>query len=152
MFRHVATGKTRNKLLSGAATFILGAVAFAQGAHAAEELNALVWCDHTDPALLEPFEKQYDVKVNLKEYEGTGAGLSIIEQSRPGDWDVFVIDGVDVHRAVEMGVLAEIPADALPTSDIFPEVVMAENNTWCVDSPLTRVLGNVDLDPVSSGR
>ena len=24
-------------------------------AHAAEELNALVWCDHTDPALIKPF-------------------------------------------------------------------------------------------------
>jgi spermidine/putrescine transport system substrate-binding protein len=128
MFRHVSTGKTRNKFLSSTATFILGAVAMTQSAHATEELNALVWCDHTDPTLIEPFEKEHDVKVNLKEYEGTGAGLSIIEQSRPGDWDVFVIDGVDVHRAVEMGVLAEIPADALPTSDIFPEVVMADNN------------------------
>ncbi|MEM8728463.1 MAG: spermidine/putrescine ABC transporter substrate-binding protein, partial [Pseudomonadota bacterium] len=37
------------------------------------ELNALVWCDHTDPALIEPFEAAHDVKVNLREYEGTGA-------------------------------------------------------------------------------
>ena len=95
----------------------------------AQELNALVWCDHTDPALIEPFEKANNVKVNLKEYEGTGAGLSIVEQSRPGDWDVFVIDGVDVPRAVEMDLLAEIPADKLPMADIFPEVRMEANNT-----------------------
>ena len=46
-------------------------------AYAAKELNALVWCDHTDPALIKPFEEKHDVKVNLKEYEGTGAALAI---------------------------------------------------------------------------
>lgn len=29
------------------------------------------------------------------------------------------------------------------------QVVKAENNTWCSDSPASRVLGNVDLDPVA---
>lgn len=94
----------------------------------AQELNALVWCDHTDPALIAPFEEKFGVTVNLKEYEGTAAGLAILEQSQPGDWDVLVIDAVDVKRAVEGGFLAELPADQLPTADFFPEVVMAENN------------------------
>lgn len=96
---------------------------------AAEELNALVWCDHTDPALIEPFEEANDVKVNLKDYEGTGTALSLIEQSQPGEWDVFVVDGVDVPRVVEAGILAPLPEDALPTADLFPELVMAENHT-----------------------
>ena len=48
---------------------------------ASNELNALVWCDHTDPALIQPFEEKHNVKVNLKEYEGTGAALAIVEQS-----------------------------------------------------------------------
>jgi spermidine/putrescine transport system substrate-binding protein len=94
----------------------------------AQELNALVWCDHTDPALIEPFEAQFGVKVNLKEYEGTAAGLAILDQSQPGDWDVLVVDAVDVGRTVEAGFLAELPADQLPTADFFPELVMAENN------------------------
>ncbi|MFN4156742.1 MAG: extracellular solute-binding protein [Paracoccaceae bacterium] len=94
----------------------------------AQELNALVWCDHTDPALIAPFEAKFGVKVNLKEYEGTAAGLAILDQSRPGDWDVLVIDAVDVPRAVEGGHLAELPADKLATADFFPELVMAENN------------------------
>ena len=89
---------------------------------AAEELNALVWCDHTDPALIEPFEKQFGVKVNLKEYEGTGAALALVEQSQPGDWDVFVIDGVDVPGVVESGLLAPMPADQLPIDDVFQQV------------------------------
>ena len=95
----------------------------------AQDLNALVWCDHTDPALIEPFEQKFGVKVNLKEYEGTAAGLAILDQSQPGDWDVLVIDAVDVHSAVEAGFLAELPADQLATADFFPELVMAQNNT-----------------------
>ena len=61
----------------------------------AADLNALIWCDHADPALLQPFEEANGVKVNVKEFEGTGAGLAIVEQSQPGDWDVMVIDS---HR------------------------------------------------------
>lgn len=91
-------------------------------------LNALVWCDHTDPALITPFEAAHDVKVNLREYEGTGAALAILEQSRPGDWDVLVIDGIDVFRAIDAGLLAPLPADQLALGDQFPEVVMAANN------------------------
>jgi spermidine/putrescine transport system substrate-binding protein len=94
----------------------------------AEEINALVWCDHTDPALIEPFETATGHKVNLKEYEGTAAGLAILDQSQPGDWDVLVVDAVDVGRAVDLGLMAELPADQLPNADFFPELVMAENN------------------------
>ena len=94
----------------------------------AEEINALVWCDHADPALIAPFEAATGHKVNLKEYEGTAAGLAILDQSQPGDWDVLVIDAVDVGRAVDLGLMAELPADKLPNADYFPELVMAENN------------------------
>lgn len=94
---------------------------------AQEEINALVWCDHTDPALIEPFEEAHGVRVNLREYEGTGAALALLEQSRPGDWDVLVIDSIDVPRVVDAGLMAELPADALPIADLFPEVVMEES-------------------------
>ncbi len=96
---------------------------------AAQSLNALVWCDHADPDLIRPFEEAHGVRVNLREYEGTAAGLAILDQSRPGDWDVLVIDAVDVGRAVDLGLLAPLPADALPTGDFFPELVMEDLNT-----------------------
>lgn len=96
---------------------------------AADSLNALVWCDHTDPALIEPFEKAHDVKVNLREYEGTATALAMLEQSRPGDWDVLVIDGIDVPRAVEAGLMAELPRDALPLGDFFDSVEMKDSTT-----------------------
>ena len=85
------------------------------------ELNALVWCDHADPALLEPFETAHDVRVNVKEYEGTAAGLAILDQSRPGDWDVMVIDTVDVGRAIDENRLAPLPAEEMATASFFPK-------------------------------
>ncbi len=95
----------------------------------AQTLNALVWCDHTDPELIRPFEEAHGVRVNLRVYEGTAAALAILDQSRPGDWDVLVIDAVDVGRVVDRGLMAPLPAEALPTADFFPELVMADLNT-----------------------
>jgi len=108
-------------------TALLGS-AFLTLPAAAQELNALVWCDHTDDALIKPFEDEFGVTVNLKEYEGTGAALSLIEQSQPGDWDVLVIDGIDVPRAVSAGILAPLDTSELPYDTLFPELVMAENH------------------------
>ncbi len=96
-------------------------------AAAADSLNALVWCDHSDPNLLKPFEDANGVKVNVKEFEGTGAGLAIVEQSQPGDWDVMVIDSIDVKRGVERKLFDALPEDKLPMADLFPEVVMDAN-------------------------
>lgn len=107
---------------------LLAGTAFSASAANAQELNALVWCDHTDDALIEPFEEEFGVTVNLREYEGTGTALSLIEQSQPGDWDVLVIDGVDVPRAVAAGILAPLPTDELPYDTLFPELVMADNH------------------------
>ncbi len=112
-----------------AIALVAPSLAWPAAGRAADTLNALVWCDHTDPALIEPFEQANGVKVNLKEYEGTGTALSIIEQSQPGDWDVLVVDGIDVPRVVDAGILAPMPADALPTADLFPEIVMADKQT-----------------------
>ncbi|MBC8129452.1 MAG: spermidine/putrescine ABC transporter substrate-binding protein [Rhizobiaceae bacterium] len=117
---------TTLRLLKGFASLAAITVWMTASASATEELNALVWCDHTDPALIEPFEKQFDAKVNLKVYEGTGAGLAIIEQSQPGDWDVLVIDGIDVPRAIDAGILGPLPKAEFPMTDVDPVIQMPE--------------------------
>ena len=103
---------------------IVAAFGFAQAANAADELNALIWCDHNDPNLLKPFEDANNAHVNFKEFEGTGAGMAIVDQSQPGDWDVMVIDTVDVRRGVEKNLFEPLPDDKLPLGDLFPEVKM----------------------------
>ncbi len=94
------------------------------GAATAADLNALIWCDHADPALLKPFEDANGIKVNIKEFEGTGAGLAIVDQSKPGDWDVMVIDSIDIRRGVERKLFEPLPEDKLPFTDLFAEVTM----------------------------
>jgi spermidine/putrescine transport system substrate-binding protein len=95
-------------------------------AASAEEINALVWCDHDDASLIDPFTKATGITVNRKVYEGTGQALSIIEQSQPGDWDVIVVDGIDVPRLVEKNLLEPLPDDQLPLADMFPELLMEQ--------------------------
>lgn len=110
--------------LEGVAAAALAVLMSAGAAQAADELNALVWCDHSDPALLKPFEDATGVKVNVKEFEGTGAGFALIDQSKPGDWDVMVIDSIDVHRGVERGLFAPLPEDKMPFGDMFAQVTL----------------------------
>jgi len=129
LFRPTSRRLSRRRFLQGTAGVAATAAAGSyrpRRAVAAQELNALVWCDHTDTALIAPFEQKHGIKVNLKEYEGTGTALAIVEQSQPGDWDIFVIDGVDVPRVVEAGMLAELPVGELPLDDIFPAVQMRD--------------------------
>ncbi len=91
-------------------------------AGAAGSLNALVWCDHTDAGFLKGFTAKTGIKVNVKDYEGTGTALALLEQSKPGSWDVFVVDSTDVRRVVARGLLAPLDAKDFPMADI-PEVV-----------------------------
>jgi spermidine/putrescine transport system substrate-binding protein len=112
-----------SRRLIAAASFAALAL-FSTQASATEELNALIWCDHAAPELLKPFEDANDAKVNVKEFEGTGAGLAIVDQSQPGDWDVMVIDSIDIRRGVERKLFDPLPEDKLPFADLFPEVKM----------------------------
>jgi spermidine/putrescine transport system substrate-binding protein len=106
--------------LSVAASALIGLAAFTTGAASAqEELNLLTWCDHTDPALLEPFETANNVRVNVKVYELTGAAISMIDQSQPGDWDVFIVDSADVLRFADQGKLEPLNKADFPYADLF---------------------------------
>lgn len=114
---------TFTRRLAGASLAAFALVSSYAAASAAD-LNALVWCDHSDPNLLKPFEDANGIKVNVKEFEGTGAGLAIVEQSQPGDWDVMVIDSIDVRRGVERKLFEPLPEDKLPMADLFPGLSM----------------------------
>ena len=112
------------RLLGRAALAAVALSSFTVAANAADEINALIWCDHSDPNLLKPFEEATGIKVNVKEFEGTGAGFAIVDQSKSGDWDVMVIDSIDVRRGVERGLFEPLPEEKLPFGDLFPELVM----------------------------
>jgi spermidine/putrescine transport system substrate-binding protein len=116
--RRLLVSLTASLLLGIAATPVL-----------AGEVNALIWCDHADPNLLTPFTEKTGIKVNVKEFEGTGAGLAIVDQSQPGDWDVMVIDSVDVRRGVDKGLFEPLNDADLPLGDLFAEVKLDQFTT-----------------------
>ena len=124
-------------LAAGASALILP-----RSAGAAGELNVLAWCDHADPRLIQPFEQAQGVKVNVKTYEGTGTGLSIIQQSQPGDWDVFMVDATDVPRIAGNGLFMELPETTAPWSDMFAELSK---------TPFARVDGKLYAIPEKFG-
>ena len=77
---------TWGKVLIVAVAIALGTIVAGNPVLSADqELNVLTWCDHTDPALLRPFEQKHNVRINMKEYDGTGVALALLEQSQPGD-------------------------------------------------------------------
>ena len=133
---------SRRTVLQGAAATAAATVVAPRVGLAAEELNILVWCDHADEKLIKPFEAANNVKVNVKTYEGTGTALSLVEQSKPGDWDVFVIDAPDVPQVAGSGLLMELPEDIAPWGDMFEEIK---------NSPFTRVDGKLYAAPEKFG-
>lgn len=123
-FQRAAPLSRRRLLQAGTAALAAGAVStgWPRRSRAADEINALVWCDHTDPALLDPFTEATGITVNTKEFATTGEALAILEQSQPGDWDVLVIDTVDVQRVARLGHLAALTPGDYPWDDIFAEL------------------------------
>jgi spermidine/putrescine transport system substrate-binding protein len=91
-------------------------------AKAVDTLNVLTWCDHEDPALLGPFEQANNVKINFKDIDSTAAALAVLGQSKPGDWDVLVVDETDTGRLAKMGLLQELNAKDYPFADIPAEI------------------------------
>lgn len=97
-------------------------LALAPAAQAADTLNVLTWCDHEDPALLEPFEQANGVKINFKDIDSTAAILAVLGQSKPGDWDVLVLDQTDTGRLVGMKLLEPLDAKDFPFGNIPAEI------------------------------
>jgi len=91
-------------------------------ATAQDSLNIIGWCDITDPALNRPFEEEHGVRINIKTHEDPAVAQTLIEQSTPGDWDIFHTDATMVPTHVERGLLAELDPADFPLDDLFPQV------------------------------
>lgn len=105
-------------------------------------LSVLTWCDHEDAALLAPFEAANKVKVNFKDISSTAQILAVLGQSKPGDWDVVVLDETDTARLAGMGLLAPLNPTDYPLGDMPSEIA---------DPKLTSVGGKLYSVPEKFG-
>lgn len=93
--------------LTAACLAVFGMPAFAEG-----QLNIYNFGLYTPPELIEKFEKAYDVKVTLTEYDAIETALAKIEAGGHG-FDIVVPSGFMVQLFVEKGLLLESRPDQM---------------------------------------
>lgn len=97
---------------------ILGTVAFglvlasSTAAHAGGELNIFNWGNYTNPDLIKKFEKQYDVKVTLTDYDSNDTALAKIRQGGHG-FDMVVPTSNVMKIWIDEGLLLESRPDQM---------------------------------------
>ena len=85
-----------------ALTLILAGPAMAEG-----ELNIYNWGNYTNPELIEKFEQEYDVTVNLDSYDSNETMLAKVQAGNTG-YDVVVPGDYMVKVMIGEGLLAEV--------------------------------------------
>jgi len=105
----MTTRLTTVSLLAGAAAMVLGAAS----AQAAGELNIYNWGNYTNPKLIEKFEKEFDVKVTLTDYDSNDTALAKVKAGGHG-FDIVVPSANYVPIWVREGLLLEARPDQMP--------------------------------------
>ena len=90
----------------------LSLAAFAGSANAAGELNIFNWGNYTNPELVEKFEKEYDVKVTITDYDSNDAALAKVKAGGHG-FDIVVPSANYVQIWINEGLLMETRPDQM---------------------------------------
>ena len=81
-------------------------------AHAAGELNIYNWGNYTSPDLIKKFEKQYDAKVTVTDYDSNDTALAKVRQGGHG-FDM-VVPGANMLKIwIDEGLLLEARPDQM---------------------------------------
>lgn len=106
-----------------AALLATAAIALALPAFADGELHIYNWGDYTNPKLIDKFEKQYNVKVTLDDYDSNETMLSKVRAGNSG-YDIVVPSDYTVKIMVEEGLLEKTEPDQMSNfKNMRPEFV-----------------------------
>lgn len=84
-------------------------------------LNWLTWAGHSDPYVIEPFEKATGIKIKAKEYAAGDLGLVELTQN-PELYDLVSLSGEFIPQFVAAGTLEEIdPEEFSGWKEYLPE-------------------------------
>jgi spermidine/putrescine transport system substrate-binding protein len=103
-------GKHMTRIL-GTATLGL-ALLSSTAAYAAGELNIFNWGNFTSPDLIKKFEKEYDVKVSVTDYDSNDTALAKIRQGGHG-FDIVVPSANILQIWIDEGLLLEARPDQM---------------------------------------
>src|ERR1700751_4628030 len=82
------------------------------GARADGELHIFNWGDYTNPKLIDKFEKTYNVKVTLDDYDSNETMLAKVRAGNSG-YDIVVPSDYTVKIMVEEGLLLKTEPNAM---------------------------------------
>jgi spermidine/putrescine transport system substrate-binding protein len=96
---------------SAAVALLLGSMLLtsAGGNNQKAELNLLCWTGYEEPAMIEPFEKKFNVKVNYKTFAGADQMFALVTQSK-ATYDVAVVDPEYIQKLHAAGRLTPLNA------------------------------------------
>lgn len=100
----------KKSLLAGFAG--LAAIALSTPAFAEGELNIFNWGNYTSPKLIEKFEKEYDVKVTITDYDSNDTALAKVKAGGHG-FDIAVPSHSYIQVWVNEGLLLETRPDQM---------------------------------------
>ena len=92
-------------------TAVVALTAGALPALADGELHIYNWGDYTNPKLIDKFEKQYNVKVTLDDYDSNETMLSKVRAGNSG-YDIVVPSDYTVKIMVDEGLLEKTEPNA----------------------------------------
>ena len=83
-------------------------------------VNVLAFGGYEEPGMLDGFEKDTGIKVNLKIHDGSDEEMiALMQSSEPGTFDVITPTSAYIPQAIEDGIIGELnPAD-FPLNDYF---------------------------------
>ena len=88
---------------------------------AAGELNIFNWGNYTPPDLIEKFEKEFDIKVTLTDYDSNDTALAKVAAGGHG-FDIAVPSNSYVPIWIEKGLLLNTRVDLMPNAkNILPQ-------------------------------
>ena len=96
------------------------------------KVNVLAFGGYEEPGMLEPFEKETGIKVNLKIHDGSDEEMvALVKTSAPGTFDIMTPTSAFIPQAAKDGLLMELKDSDYPLGDYFP--VIAKWNPTIVD-------------------
>tara|TARA_R100001129_G_scaffold172442_2_gene143138 strand:- start:10876 stop:11916 length:1041 start_codon:yes stop_codon:yes gene_type:complete len=100
------------KWITTTAAAAIAVMATAGAASAEGELNIYNWGDYTSPELITKFEKEYDVKVTITDYDSNDTALAKVRAGGHG-FDIVVPSANYVPIWVKQGLLLEARPDQM---------------------------------------
>lgn len=78
------------------------------------ELNIFVWTEYVPDSVIEKFEKETGIKVNMSTYSSNEDCLSKVKSEAAGAYDIVQPSDYMVANMIAQGMLAELDFDKLP--------------------------------------